>query len=118
MSEANKSFRRLKRVILVLIPALIFLPSVSGQDFSPLSQRKSLPSGAKYADRSLSPAERAKDLIAHMTFQEKLEMTGNNLVNGIPCSMNKPLMADILRKEYGFTGIAMTDWQTTTESAM
>lgn len=40
-------------------------------------------------------------------------MTANNLVNGIPNSMNKPLMADILRKEYGFSGIAMTDWQNT-----
>lgn len=40
-------------------------------------------------------------------------MTGNNLVNGIPNSMNKPLLADILRKEYGFTGMAMTDWQNT-----
>ncbi len=275
----------MKRFMLILLPALISFSSLPGQDFSPLSQRKSLPSGAKYADRSLSPAERAKDLIAHMTFQEKLEMTGgwkgmfipgiqrlglrpvrmsdasqgvhlkhgysymenkvstsfpgmlalaatwnpelamtfgkdigeecralgvdillgpginmyrtseggrnfeymgedpyltsqmvapyirglqstqviatakhficndqefcrhiassdvderalreiylppwkaaiqkggikavmtgNNLVNGIPCSMNKPLMADILRKEYGFTGIAMTDWQNT-----
>lgn len=28
-------------------------------------------------------------------------MTGNNLVNGLPCPMNKPLIDDILRKEYG-----------------
>ncbi len=40
-------------------------------------------------------------------------MTGNNLLNGIPNSMNKPLLADVLRKEYGFSGIAMTDWQNT-----
>lgn len=40
-------------------------------------------------------------------------MTGNNLVNGLPCPMNKPLIDDILRKEYGFTGVAMTDWQNT-----
>ncbi len=43
----------------------------------------------------------------------KAVMTGNNLVNGIPCSMDKDLMQDILRDEYGFTGIAMTDWQNT-----
>ncbi|HYW95177.1 MAG TPA: glycoside hydrolase family 3 N-terminal domain-containing protein, partial [Bacteroidales bacterium] len=43
----------------------------------------------------------------------KAVMTGNNMVNGIPCSMNKPLIQDILRDEYGFTGIAMTDWQNT-----
>jgi beta-glucosidase len=40
-------------------------------------------------------------------------MTGNNLANGIPCSMHKPLIADVLRKEFGFTGLAMTDWQNT-----
>lgn len=40
-------------------------------------------------------------------------MTGNNLVNGIPAPMHKELNADILRKEYGFDGIAMTDWQNT-----
>ena len=38
-------------------------------------------------------------------------MTGNNLTNGLPCPMNKPLIADILRREYGFKGVAMTDWQ-------
>ncbi len=40
-------------------------------------------------------------------------MTGNNLTNGLPCPMNKPLIADILRREYGFKGMAMTDWQNT-----
>ena len=40
-------------------------------------------------------------------------MTGNNLTNGLPCPMNKPLIADILRREYGFKGVAMTDWQNT-----
>ncbi|OIP81802.1 MAG: hypothetical protein AUK44_09250 [Porphyromonadaceae bacterium CG2_30_38_12] len=40
-------------------------------------------------------------------------MTGNNLVNGSPAVMNKPLNADLLRSEYGFTGIAMSDWQNT-----
>jgi beta-glucosidase len=40
-------------------------------------------------------------------------MTGNNALNGVPCAINKSLIADILRKEYGFNGIAMTDWQNT-----
>ena len=40
-------------------------------------------------------------------------MTGNNLVNGLPCSMHRPLIEDIMRSEYGFSGIAMTDWQNT-----
>lgn len=40
-------------------------------------------------------------------------MTGNNMTNGIPNSMHKPLLNDLLRKEFGFKGIAMTDWQST-----
>lgn len=40
-------------------------------------------------------------------------MTGNNLTNGLPCPMNKPLINDILRAEFGFRGLAMTDWQNT-----
>ena len=41
-------------------------------------------------------------------------MTGNHQVNGIPACMHKPLVADVLRGEYGFTGICMSDWQQTT----
>ena len=40
-------------------------------------------------------------------------MTGNNIVNNIPVMMHKPLVMDILRKEFGFKGITMTDWQNT-----
>lgn len=40
-------------------------------------------------------------------------MTGNNLVNSIPNTMNKPLLNDILRDEFGFKGLALTDWQNT-----
>ena len=43
----------------------------------------------------------------------KAIMTGNNMLNGIPCAINKPLLADLFRDEYGFQGIAMTDWQNT-----
>lgn len=38
-------------------------------------------------------------------------MTGNNLTNGIPNAMHQPLLNGLLRKEFGFTGVAMTDWQ-------
>ena len=38
-------------------------------------------------------------------------MTGNNSVNSIPCVMNKSLNMDILRHEFGFNGLAMSDWQ-------
>ncbi len=37
-------------------------------------------------------------------------MTGNNQVNGIPGAANKPLTGDVLRREYGFKGIVMSDW--------
>lgn len=37
-------------------------------------------------------------------------MTGNNFLNGAPGAANKPLVNDILRKEYGFKGTVMSDW--------
>lgn len=40
-------------------------------------------------------------------------MTSNNLVNGIPAATHKPINADLIRKEYGFQGLFMTDWQNT-----
>jgi beta-glucosidase len=43
----------------------------------------------------------------------KAIMTGNNAINGVPCSMDKQVVEDIIRYEYGFTGMAMTDWQNT-----
>ncbi len=39
----------------------------------------------------------------------KAVMTGYNLVNGIYCTENKTLM-DVLKKEWGFRGILMSDW--------
>ncbi|WP_066839702.1 beta-glucosidase [Rufibacter ruber] len=40
-------------------------------------------------------------------------MTGNNAINGIPASMHQPLLNDVMRREFGFTGVTMTDWQNT-----
>lgn len=37
-------------------------------------------------------------------------MTGNNQVNGFPGAADKPLTGDVLRKEYGFKGVVMSDW--------
>lgn len=43
----------------------------------------------------------------------KAIMTGNNLINGVPNAVDDKLLNGVLRKEYGFTGITMTDWQNT-----
>lgn len=37
-------------------------------------------------------------------------MTGYNRVNGTYCSENEWLLTDVLRREWGFRGIVMTDW--------
>lgn len=66
----------MKKSVFILLFLLVSFQYVQGQDFNPLSKRKHLPAGEKYSNPSLSPAERAKDLLMHMTFQEKLEMTG------------------------------------------
>jgi len=41
-------------------------------------------------------------------------MTGNNLVNGYPGAADKPLLKGVLRKEFGFDGIIMSDWANST----
>lgn len=40
----------------------------------------------------------------------KLVMTSFNTVDGIPATGNKKLMRDILRDEWGFNGVTITDW--------
>ncbi len=42
--------------------------------------------------------------------QPKAVMTSYNLLNGIHTAEHRGLIEDILRKEYGFNGIVMTDW--------
>jgi beta-glucosidase len=37
-------------------------------------------------------------------------MAAHNELNGIPCHMNKWLMTDILRDEFGFNGFYVSDW--------
>ncbi len=38
-------------------------------------------------------------------------MVNSSLINGIPVHINKHLLTDILKKELGFTGFIVTDWQ-------
>ncbi len=37
-------------------------------------------------------------------------MPAFNALNGIPCSVNKFLLTDVLRREFGFTGVTISDW--------
>ncbi len=37
-------------------------------------------------------------------------MSSYNKINGIYAQGNKGLLTDILRKEWGYNGIVMTDW--------
>lgn len=40
----------------------------------------------------------------------KLVMTAFNSLDGVPATANKRLMRDILRKEFGFEGVLISDW--------
>ena len=37
-------------------------------------------------------------------------MTSYNLINGVHTAQRRDLIEDILRREFGFEGIVMTDW--------
>lgn len=41
----------------------------------------------------------------------KTLMVNSALINGIPTHVNKYLLTDVLKKEMGFTGLVVTDWQ-------
>ena len=57
----------------------------------------------------LPPFKAAKDAGAY-TF-----MTAFNELNGVPCTANEYLLRDILRKEWGFQGMVVTDYTSITE---
>ncbi|WP_082233175.1 glycoside hydrolase family 3 N-terminal domain-containing protein [Halobacillus massiliensis] len=40
----------------------------------------------------------------------EMVMTAFNILNGIPSTGNKALMRDLLRKEWGFDGVLISDW--------
>src|SRR5688572_18742793 len=40
-------------------------------------------------------------------------MTAYNLVNGVHCSEHRELLLDVLKGEWGFEGVAMSDWVST-----
>ncbi|MBX4373451.1 hypothetical protein K4G95_24690, partial [Mycobacterium tuberculosis] len=40
----------------------------------------------------------------------EMVMTAFNTVDGIPATANKKLMRDLLRDEWGFDGVIISDW--------
>ena len=52
--------------------------------------------------------------IAVKTSQPMCIMTSYNKINGVPTANSEELIMDVARGEWGFGGIVMTDWTTTT----
>lgn len=44
-------------------------------------------------------------------------MSAYNQINGVPCTENKAMLTDMLRGEWGFEGIVMSDWNAVRNSA-
>ncbi len=45
-----------------------------------------------------------------------MAMTAFNTINRVPCTTNKKLMKDILRKQLGFDGVLITDYNAIAEA--
>lgn len=61
-------------------------------------------------DRALREIYLEPFRIAEHEAKPKCYMTSYNRVNGVHCSESKWLLDDILRKEWGFEGMVMSDW--------
>lgn len=48
----------------------------------------------------------------------KTAMCGYQQINGVHCSENKWLLKDVLRNEFGFDGLVMTDWGATKDRVL
>ena len=64
------------------------------------------------ADRALREIYLKPFEIAVKSGKAKAIMTGYNLINGTHCSANYDLCTSILRDEWGYDGMVMTDWWT------
>ena len=55
--------------------------------------------------------KRVENLLSKMSVEEKVaQVSAYNSVDGIPASCNGTLLNDILKKEWGFKGIVVSDY--------
>ncbi|EME44708.1 glycoside hydrolase family 3 protein [Dothistroma septosporum NZE10] len=71
---------------------------------------KRMSSNSIVTERALREVYLLPFQIAQRDAQPRAYMTAYNLVNGLHCSENPKLLTDILRKEWGFDGVVMSDW--------
>ena len=69
-----------------------------------------LNNNSKMSERALREIYLKGFQIAIQEVQPKAIMTSYNLINGIHTSENSQLLINVLRSEWGFKGLIMTDW--------
>ena len=78
--------------------------AANNQEFNRLSHN------AKMSERALREIYLKGFKIAIQESQPHALMTSYNLINGIHTSQNSQLLVNVLRNEWNFTGLIMTDW--------
>lgn len=71
---------------------------------------------ARVSERALREIYLRGFEIAVKKAHPKAVMTGHNLINGRNCAESRWLLTDVLRGEWGFSGLVMTDWGTTSKN--
>lgn len=70
-------------------------------------------SDSRLSERALREIYLRNFEIAIKSEQPMALMTSYNMVNGVHAANNRDLVTDVLRSEWGFEGVVMTDWTTT-----
>ncbi len=102
--QGDNSFSDDSHILACVKHFALYGASEAGRDYNTVDMSKN-----RMFNEYLRPYKAAVDAGAMSV------MTAFNDINGIPCTANKWLLTDVLRKQWGFNGFVVTDYTTVPE---